>query len=71
MRWTDGLSADEIRRREKVWHKWYAWFPVVVGETSDGHMIYAWFEVVWRHRVEYTGKLEYSKIENEPYREPK
>jgi hypothetical protein len=71
MRWINGLSSAEVNRRNQTWHKWYAWYPVKVGETKDGHMIYACFEVVWRRQLEYDGTWEYGKIEEEPYREPK
>jgi hypothetical protein len=31
-------------------HIWFAWYPVIVGETPDGDSIYAFFEKVLRRR---------------------
>jgi hypothetical protein len=48
MKWINGLTFQEKIRRKSLWHEWYAWFPVRVGVTKDGHGIYAWLETVMR-----------------------
>lgn len=45
MKWTRKLG------RPDNWHRWYAWYPVVVEET-DGLQVFVWLDVVER-RLSY------------------
>jgi hypothetical protein len=51
MRWIDGYSYNEKRRRKEVWHLWFAWYPVRIGVTPEHRKIYVWLESVWRKGV--------------------
>ena len=47
MKWINGETWESIINRESKWHKWFAWYPVVVSEKtmSDGktkRVIKAW-----------------------------
>lgn len=33
---------------KSVWHKWFAWHPVKIGETPDGDAKYVWREYIMR-----------------------
>ena len=33
---------------KKVWHHWFAWYPVNVFITQDGDSKFIWFNTVWR-----------------------
>jgi hypothetical protein len=48
MRWTDGLTREEMERRKKQWHRWFAWYPVRLDDSPDGHKVYRWLETVER-----------------------
>lgn len=73
MEWKNGLTSDEKKRRKEDWHKWFAWFPVVIGITADHHRIKAWLQVVERkgrfkrYTIDYTNYYnyyyEYRKLE--------
>jgi len=64
MKWVNGLNEkekgriysekyDKRDRRRHMWTKWFAWFPVVVGETDDGlRKIKVWLQYVER-RIEF------------------
>ena len=30
------------------WHKWFAWFPVVIEEYSNGSKTKIWWQRIWR-----------------------
>jgi len=32
----------------KKWHRWFAWYPIKIGITNDGHHIKLWLEYVER-----------------------
>jgi len=60
MKWIDGLTEKEKDRiysenyyerdrRRHMWRKWFAWFPVEIGETDDGvRKIKVWLQYVER-----------------------
>ena len=48
MKWVNGLTDKEIHRRREQWHRWFAWFPVIVEITEDGHKVKIWLETVER-----------------------
>jgi hypothetical protein len=48
MKWIDGLTWSEKQRRKKIWHRWFAWYPIRIGETEDGHKIKIWLQYIWR-----------------------
>jgi hypothetical protein len=35
VKWTNGYTWEEEKRRKSEWHKWFAWFPVVVGLNTE------------------------------------
>jgi hypothetical protein len=52
---------SELRKKEKlqrridrktVWHKWFAWYPIVVGETL------IWLETVEKKQNFYAGAFD-------------
>lgn len=49
------------------WHKWFAWYPVVVGTTEDQHYIKAWLTIVER-RATYVSMI-YCNCDEFEYRE--
>ena len=48
MRWVNGLTWEAYCEQRQNWHRWFAWFPVVVRITDDGHNVRAWMEYVER-----------------------
>lgn len=56
MKWVNGLTWEERNRRrdEKEakltqWRRWFAWYPVIVGETPDRkRTIKVWWQYVMR-----------------------
>ena len=44
MRWRAESHAARAARIE-VWHPWFAWFPVHIGEQR------VWLELVWRRCI--------------------
>ena len=38
MRWNSGEDSWSKKRRKEKWHKWFAWYPVIVNYviTPDG-----------------------------------
>lgn len=53
MRWRKVLAHQKLReraRKECVWHKWFAWYPVII-EHDEGSQTKAWLEFVGRKRM--------------------
>jgi hypothetical protein len=52
MKWINGLTSDakwKIKKnRLENWHKWFAWYPVTIEITEDGHKVKVWWEKLWR-----------------------
>ena len=49
MRWKSYSSARAGRKKQ--WHKWFAWYPVVIFKEYPGYIVcrhYAWLEQVER-----------------------
>jgi len=77
MRWIDGLTDNEKERlfnerikRKEAWHRWFAWYPVTVGEQGK-HKIKVWLSFVERKGIcfhNYTHILDwyydYREIKN-------
>jgi hypothetical protein len=42
MRWINGYTYEEKIKRGESWHRWFAWFPVVVEITADKREIKEW-----------------------------
>jgi hypothetical protein len=55
MKWINGLTDTEWVRRREFWHRWFAWYPVVVSKTTDGHKIKVWWEYVERKGKRFVG----------------
>ncbi len=51
MKWIDGLTWRSKRHRLEHWHKWFAWFPVMVGITPEGRKVKVWLEMVERKGI--------------------
>lgn len=71
MKRVDGLTykaknREKIKRREEKnqrrmnWHKWFAWYPVVIAE-KDNHKIKIWLQYIWR-------KADYGLLQEDGYR---
>lgn len=63
MKWVNGLTfwAKDIRNRE--WHKWFAWYPVIidyVGEGRDKRNVKVWLQYILRREDSY-GEWEYKE----------
>lgn len=44
-------ARRHLKRKAKAkqgWREWFAWFPVIIGESPDGSPIYAFLERVHR-----------------------
>jgi hypothetical protein len=39
MKWINGYTFEAKQVRKEQWHKWFAWYPVTVGITSEGRQI--------------------------------
>jgi hypothetical protein len=52
MRWINGYIWEEKVRRKGIWHEWFAWYPVIVGQTEEKRKIIIWWEKVLRKRSE-------------------
>jgi len=48
MKWIDGYTWQEKKKRREEWHEWFAWFPVTVGVTNDHRKIKVWGQIVMR-----------------------
>ncbi len=56
MKYIDGLTykgRQRENRKERTpkteWHKWFAWYPVTIGETDDGNRkVNVWWQYVYR-----------------------
>jgi hypothetical protein len=51
MIWKNGLTKNEKYRlktiKTQTWHKWFAWYPVVIW-IKEGHQIKAWLQYLER-----------------------
>jgi hypothetical protein len=67
MRWISDYTIREKHKRKKkqleTWHKWFAWYPVVVGITKDNRKIKIWWEYVER-KCFYSSGIIYSQKSN-------
>jgi len=74
MKWIDGLTDQEKQRRrsEKLakrgeWQRWFAWYPVTVGEVKK-HKIKVWLDYVERRGIILHTKVcyyDYQEIQDE------
>lgn len=48
MKWVTGYTIERKNELKQQWHRWFAWYPVVVGETVLGRKIKIWLEYVER-----------------------
>lgn len=58
MKWINGLTYErkqeiKTKKREKfgVWHKWFAWYPVIVGINNESRQIKVWLEATERRGI--------------------
>ncbi len=69
MKWIDGFTWKEKIKRKETWHRWFAWYPVMVAE-DNGRKVMAWWEYVERRHYwifEFEGE-EFREIANEKTR---
>jgi hypothetical protein len=63
MIWKDGPTWEETKRIRAEWHKWFAWYPVVI-RIEEGHKIKAWLQYVERKGIYcYGWAWEYRETE--------
>lgn len=48
MIWVNGLIYEYKKKKKEQWHKWFAWYPVVIRITEDHHEVKAWLQYVER-----------------------
>ena len=51
MEWVNGETKTSKDKRKESWHKWFAWYPVIIGSIQiDGKERYikAWLQYVSR-----------------------
>jgi hypothetical protein len=48
MIWENGLTWEGEKVKKEKWHKWFAWYPVIIGKTEDEHHIKAWLQYIER-----------------------
>ena len=65
MKWTNGLTWEEKVRRRGIYHRWFAWHPVIVSITDDGRRVKVWWEYVERkgHITQFGWTYCYREIE--------
>ena len=44
MKWIKRNTVAE----KHVWHKWFAWHPVVIGKTPDKDPVKVWLKTIYR-----------------------
>lgn len=45
MQWAVKESLNDYRKKLKIWHKWFAWYPV---KATVGRHRWVWCEQVYR-----------------------
>lgn len=56
MRWKSFNNSQYYIDKKKQWHKWFAWYPVVISKTFPGYSTckhWAWFEWIERQNITY------------------
>jgi len=48
MKWIARCRLKERENHKKTWHRYFAWFPVTIGKTPDGHKCKVWWDWVER-----------------------
>jgi hypothetical protein len=64
MKWISGETINSRRDRKKKWHKWFAWYPVVVDWiTVEGRKrkVKVWLSYIDRC-IDYDGNRYYREI---------
>jgi len=55
MEWISLKTLNYKQQTRDCWHKWFAWFPVVVKAYPDGAVKKAWLRTVLRIGTWYNG----------------
>ena len=58
MKWLDGYTSEHKRTLRENWHKWFAWFPVVINIVNNRKQ-YCWLEEVERKGEILEGYMSY------------
>jgi hypothetical protein len=53
MIWVSNKTLCYQEKMWACWHKWFAWYPVVVKEYDDGAVKRVWLQTVLRRRKRY------------------
>lgn len=48
MIWKGSLTWKGKKVIKGKWHKWFAWYPIIIGETKDNHNIVVWLQYIER-----------------------
>lgn len=71
MKWINGETWKHKLARLSEWHSWFAWYPIKIRATEDGHWIKIWGETILRKGSYVVGddmdtwwNWEYKEIEN-------
>lgn len=62
MKWISGETCESEVLRKTKWHKWFAWYPVIVGQVvnpsprpNEVHYVKCWLCYVERKGKQYRG----------------
>jgi|GEM_PF-4700148 len=84
MKWINGRTIMAKIHRRKNWHRWFAWYPVIIGQTGTGEEereVKVWLQYVermkeglrrsnyWRYREISKARDEFEKIKAKIERE--
>ena len=58
MKWINGYTEEEKIRQKGNWNIWFAWFPVIIGYTSEHRTIKVWLQNVERKGTYHDGYCE-------------
>lgn len=54
MQWINGETWKSEKLRKSNWHKWFAWFPVVIGKQKKNGIernVKVWLRNIYRKRT--------------------
>lgn len=54
MIWLSDETKESYKNRIEKWHKWFAWFPVVIGKQKKNGIernVKVWFRNIYRKRT--------------------
>jgi hypothetical protein len=53
MKWISSYTYEAKIERKEQWHRWFAWYPVVVGVTNEKRQTKVWLQYVMRKGIHW------------------